>query len=185
MKFKLIVTALTFLVLKTLEGVAGAENIPGPADLSSLPPEVQQESTQGISTVPTNALIGPDATQVINSTPGYVYDPVGKRDPFRPFRDAKIGIGSLVGYSKGRTLEPLELFDVKSLQVVAIVWGIKKPKALVQDPEKKVHTVFKGMRIGKNDGVVAEIREGEVVVVEVFDYNGKATKESFVLPIKK
>lgn len=115
---------------------------------------------------------------------GYVYDPVGRRDPFRPFRDAKVGIGQLV-VKRERPLELLENFDVKSLQVVAIIWGISKPKALIEDPNKIIHTVVKGMRIGKNDGVVAEIREGEVVVVELFDQNGKIMKEPFILPMRK
>lgn len=115
---------------------------------------------------------------------GYIYDPVGRRDPFRPFRDAKVGIGQIV-VTRERPLEPLENFDVKALEVVAIIWGIKKPKALIQDPNKVIHTVIKGMRIGKNDGVIAEIREGEVVVMELFDQNGKIVKEPFILPIKK
>jgi type IV pilus assembly protein PilP len=84
-----------------------------------------------------------------------------------------------------RVLEPLEKFETKALQVVAIVWGTEKPRALVQDPESNVHTVAKGQRIGKNEGFVAEIREGEIVVVEFFDLNGKVIKESVVLPIRK
>lgn len=115
---------------------------------------------------------------------GYIYDPVGRRDPFRPFRDAKVGVGALV-VQRERALEALENFDVKSLEVVAIIWGISRPKALIQDPNKVIHTVVKGMRIGKNDGVVAEIREGEVVVVELFDQNGKVVKEPYIIPIRK
>lgn len=121
----------------------------------------------------------PEATE-----DGYVYDPVGRRDPFRPFRDTKVGVGQLV-VQRERPLEALENFDVKALEVVAIIWGITKPKALIQDPNKVIHTVVKGMRIGKNDGVVAEIREGEVVVMELFDQNGKVVKEPFILPIKR
>jgi type IV pilus assembly protein PilP len=115
---------------------------------------------------------------------GYIYDPVGRRDPFRPYRDNKVGIGQL-GVQRERPLEALENFDVKALEVVAIIWGISRPKALIEDPNKIIHTVVKGMRIGKNDGIVAEIREGEVVIVELFDQNGKVVKESFILPIRK
>lgn len=118
-----------------------------------------------------------------DSSIDYRYDPVGKRDPFRPYRDAKVGVGQL--RSTDRQLEPLENFDVKTLEVVAIIWGTERPKALIQDPSKQVHSVIKGQRIGKNDGFVAEIREGEIVVVELFDLNGKVIKESVVLPIKK
>lgn len=121
--------------------------------------------------------------QVFETNTDYKYDPVGKRDPFRPYRDAKVGIGQI--RSSNRTPEPLERFDVKTLEVVAIVWDISKPKALIQDPEKGIHSVVKGQRIGKNEGYIAEIREGEVVVVELFDLNGKIVKEPYVMCIDK
>ncbi len=120
---------------------------------------------------------------VFDTNADYRYEPVGKRDPFRPYRDSKIGIGLIRATT--RPQEPLEKFDIKSLEVVAIVWGNDKPKALIQDPNKQVHSVAKGQRIGKNDGFIAEIREGEIVVVELFDLNGKIVKESVVIPIKK
>lgn len=120
---------------------------------------------------------------MVENSGEYRYEPVGKRDPFRPFRDSRIGVGQLRAAS--RTPEPLEKFDIKSLEVVAIVWGNEKPKALIQDPEKRVHTGLKGQRIGRNEGFIAEIREGEIVVVELFDINGKTVKESVVLPIRR
>lgn len=126
----------------------------------------------------------PEQTMVpVESGLDYRYEPVGKRDPFRPYRDSKIGIGQIRASS--HPSEPLERFDVKSLEVVAILWGNDKPRALIQDPDKQVHSVVKGQRIGKNEGFVAEIREGEVIIVELFDLNGKVVKESVVLPIKK
>ncbi len=45
--------------------------------------------------------------------------------------------------------------------------------------------MIKGQKIGKNEGFIAEIREGEIVVVELYDMNGKVIKESVVVPIKK
>lgn len=113
----------------------------------------------------------------------YRYEPIGKRDPFRPFRDSKVGVGLI--RSSNRPLEPLEKFDLKSLEVVAIVWSNEKPKALIQDPEKGIHSVLKGQRIGKNEGYVAEIREGEVVIVELYELNGQIIKEPYVLCIDK
>ena len=101
------------------------------------------------------------------SAPEYRYEPVGKRDPFRPFRDSKVGVGLI--RTPSRPLDPLEKFDVKTLRVVAIVWSNEKPKALIQDPDKGLHSVVVGQRIGKNEGYIAEIREGEVVIFELFD----------------
>ncbi len=120
---------------------------------------------------------------VFDASSDYRYEPVGKRDPFRPFRDAKIGIGQV--RQTTRSLEPLERFDIKTLEVVAIVWANDKPKALIQDPDKQVHSVVKGQRIGKNEGYIAEIREGEIVVIELYDLNGKVVKEPYVMCIDK
>jgi len=129
--------------------------------------------------------ISPAATtnQVFETSIEYRYEPVGKRDPFRPFRDSKVGIGQI--RTTTRSLEPLERFDIKTLEVVAIVWDNSKPKALIQDPEKGIHSVIKGQRIGTNEGYIAEIREGEIVIVELFDLNGKIVKEPFVMCIDK
>lgn len=121
--------------------------------------------------------------QMFETKTDYKYDPVGKRDPFRPYRDAKVGIGQI--RASTRTPEPLERFDLKNLEVVAIVWDNSKPKALIQDPEKGIHSVIKGQRIGKNEGYIAEIREGEIVVLELFDLNGKIIKEPYVMCIDK
>lgn len=121
--------------------------------------------------------------QVFEATTDYKYDPVGKRDPFRPYRDAKVGIGQIRALN--RPPEPLERFDLKNLEIVAIVWDNSKPKALIQDPEKGIHSVVKGQRIGKNEGYIAEIREGEIVVMELFDLNGKIIKEPYVMCIDK
>ncbi len=124
-----------------------------------------------------------ESYQVFETSTDYNYEPVGKRDPFRPFRDAKVGIGQI--RIATRTPEPLEQYDLKALEIVAIVWDNAKPKALIQDPDKGIHSVVKGQRIGKNEGYIAEIREGEIVVVELFDLNGKIIKEPFVMCIDK
>lgn len=121
--------------------------------------------------------------QIFESSVDYIYQPVGKRDPFRPHRDAKVGVGLVRTVT--RPPEPLEKFDIKTLEVVAIVWDTDHPKALIQDPNKGVHSVVKGQRIGKNEGYIAEIREGEIVVIEMFELNGKPVKEPFVMCIDK
>lgn len=146
---------------------------------------------EGATPLETDANTKDKASNVVSKTvpvsfesaPEYRYEPVGKRDPFRPFRDSKVGVGLI--RTPSRPLDPLERFDVKTLQVVAIVWSNEKPKALIQDPDKGLHSVFVGQRIGKNEGYIAEIREGEVVVFELFDLNGKIIKEPFILCIDK
>ena len=63
-------------------------------------------------------------------------------------------------------LLPLQMFDVDELRLVMIQWGEKEPKAMIVDPNNKIHTVYVDDRMGRASGYVATIREGEVVVVE-------------------
>ncbi|MFN9066204.1 MAG: hypothetical protein ACK5V3_03175, partial [Bdellovibrionales bacterium] len=47
-------------------------------------------------------------------------------------------------------------------------------------------TIFRNTKIGPNSGFVAEIREGEVVVIETFDDGfGNVIKEPKILTMKK
>lgn len=143
----------------------------------------KSDSKQSENQNNSNTTQGSSSNINFETAPDYRYEPVGKRDPFRPFRDSKVGVGLI--RTPSRSLDPLEKFDVKSLEVVAIVWSNEKPKALIQDPEKGLHSVYVGQRIGKNEGYVAEIREGEVVLFELYDLNGKIIKEPYILCIDK
>ena len=103
---------------------------------------------------------------------GYTYDPTGRRDPFRPFGQfgpkvlQAIQVPGANGASPVMSSEPLQQYDLSQLKVVGIVWEIRNPKAMVQDPLGKLHLVLKESKIGRNNGFVAAIREGEVIVVE-------------------
>jgi hypothetical protein len=59
---------------------------------------------------------------------GYLYDPIGKRDPFRSFILDRLK--EMDSASKG----PLEQFDLSQLSVNGIVWETKRQRALVLDP---------------------------------------------------
>lgn len=112
----------------------------------------------------------------------YVYDPTGKRDPFKPFRimrpQAKADKVDFVQ-------DPLQRWEVDRLKIVGILWDVKHPRAMVKDPDGAVYTIMKSSKIGRNDGVVTAIREGEIVIVETKHDEGKLTKETRVLELKK
>jgi type IV pilus assembly protein PilP len=83
------------------------------------------------------------------------------------------------------SLEPLQRWEIERLQVVGILWDVRKPRAMVRDPDGTVYTVVKNSKIGRSEGFVAAIREGEVVVIETKYEDGNATKEPRVLELKK
>ena len=96
----------------------------------------------------------------------FMYDPRGRRDPFKSY-------GGIVDESlpkqAGPLLEegkPLQSYDLDQFKLVAIMWGVRNPRAMFMDPRAQVHIVGRDERIGRKNGYIAAIREGEVVVVE-------------------
>ncbi len=118
---------------------------------------------------------------------GYVYDPTGKRDPFKPFKAIQTGGGSTATAPGGasKAVDPLQRWDLDRLQIVGILWEVNRPRAMVRDPDGGVYTVLKNSKIGRNEGVVTAIREGEIVVVETFYVDGATQKESKVMEFRK
>ncbi|MGE0632392.1 MAG: pilus assembly protein PilP [Pseudobdellovibrionaceae bacterium] len=114
---------------------------------------------------------------------GWVYDPTGRRDPFRPFGAPKTL--NPIAQVPEALLEPLQKYDVSEIKVLGILWDVSKPRALVRDPLNKVHTIFKESKIGKNQGVVVGIRESEILVQETYEEDGMPIKHVKILGIQK
>jgi type IV pilus assembly protein PilP len=94
--------------------------------------------------------------------PEWSYSSVGKRDPFRSFLaeiEAQKGPDS-------RCPTPLGRFEIEQLRLAAVVTGLDDPVAMVQAPNGVGYTIRRGACIGKNGGIVAAVRSGEVVVSE-------------------
>lgn len=92
----------------------------------------------------------------------YTYNPIGKRDPFRSF----LSLGTRGPEPIPRT--PLQKYEIDQYQLVGIVWGIERPRALVEDPEGVGHVMEIGTYIGKNWGKVTQISPTEVMVTEEY-----------------
>lgn len=127
------------------------------------------------------------------SIEGYSYNPEGRRDPFKPFgpygapdlQPLPVPDATAQPELPPPDLDPLQLYDLNQLRVVAIVWGVKKPRAMIKDPVGKLHVVSKDTKIGRNNGFVALIREGEVVVVEPFEEAGVTTAQTRILELNQ
>lgn len=124
-----------------------------------LEPEVMTASCEGVGLEFVAAL--PSTPRRV-ATAGYVYDPTGKPDPFRPFiletaRPKEIA---------EQLLQPLQRYEISQLKLVAILWGPDAPLAMVEDSTGKGFIISKGSYIGKNDGRVTDILQNEVVITE-------------------
>lgn len=110
----------------------------------------------------------------------FEYDPKGKRDPFAPYETPRAVINSLKPFGP---VQPLQKFAVNQLQVKGIIWGVDDPVAMINTPDGEVYYVRERQKIGSNNGYVAQIREGEVVIVESFMFRGNITSQVKILPL--
>lgn len=115
-----------------------------------------------------------------NIEKGYVYEPAGKRDPFRSFV-----LEEAARRNKGER-GPLEQFEIGQIALQAVVWGTDKPRALVTDPQGRGYIVKEGTPIGKNAGLVTKISDSTLVVREVYeDTLGGRTEKDIEMRIRQ
>jgi len=103
----------------------------------------------------------------------YRYDPTGKPDPFKPFFVTRLEALEKKKV-KRRPRTYLETLELSQLDLIAIVIGPKGRFAMVRDAKGVGHVIKEGTPIGRNNGVVHKITQGEVVIKEEHtDFRGK------------
>jgi type IV pilus assembly protein PilP len=126
---------------------------------------------------PVPAKVPPKPEEVVKVEPppmvSFSYNPHGRPNPFRPLvveRKEKIPPGKkaeAAGKKERRVPgTPLERLDLAEVKLVAVVWDIPKPRAMVEDKAGKGYILSVGTRIGKNHGQVSKITPEGVVVSE-------------------
>ncbi len=92
----------------------------------------------------------------------YVYNPIGKRDPFRNFeeneRSQDEGVISCT--------KPLCQWEIDQFSLVAVVSGDANPVAMVEDPVGTGHIVRRTFEIGKRGGRVTQILRDCIIITE-------------------
>jgi Tfp pilus assembly protein PilP len=109
----------------------------------------------------------------------YVYETEGKRDPFRSIRFVDEEVAT-VGFG------PLGDFELAQLEVVAVVWDTKRPRAVVTDPGGRAFIVHEGSQIGKNSGRVIHIGDNLLLVKETYvDFEGNQSTKDVEMRIRR
>lgn len=143
---------------------------------SAPPPSPAQQAKAAVAKPPATA---EPATQ---AAPTYVYNPIGKRDPFRSPEAEPAAQAALANTA---CTEPLCRFDVDQLTLVAVVSGDANPLAMVQDPAGRGYFVRRNTRVGRQGGKVTQIMSDAVVITEYFTTpDGKTTANPVTLAIK-
>lgn len=92
----------------------------------------------------------------------YSYNPNNKRDPFQSFLASTADASLLDNIPR----TPLQKYEIGQYSLTGIIWGIERPRALVEDPEGIGHVVEIGTYVGTKWGKVEAIEEGVVIVTE-------------------
>ena len=96
------------------------------------------------------------------------------RDPFRPMT-----MRTKLNSSARENLSPLERFDLGQLKIVGIVWDLKEPRAMIEDPAGLGYVVKVGTPIGNHDGKVKAIHRNQIIVEERYEdtYGARKPRE--------
>ena len=179
-------------VIWVSSGLIGAARSQSPMDVQAplpAPPSMNLPPTENAAPVTddldSNAapILGEEYAPSSVTTEGYVYDPSGRRDPFKPM------LPEVVQPTTGQVVissDPLLAYDISQYKIVGILWDTQHPKAMIKDPTGKTFAIKKETKLGRNNGFVSMIREGAVLVVEpAFGDNGLQTAVTRVLLLSK
>ena len=64
------------------------------------------------------------------------------------------------------SVAPQLRWALKRYKLVAIIWNVKRPKAMITDQKNDLHMFYVNDRIGNGEGVITSINNGEVIVNE-------------------
>jgi type IV pilus assembly protein PilP len=124
----------------------------------------------------------PPPAAAMATGPAYIYNPIGKRDPFR---SPDLDLARASSVNNAACNEPLCKFDLDQLTLVAVVSGDSDPVAMVQDPQGRGYILHRNTRIGRQGGKVTQILRDSVIVTEYFTApDGKSNANQLTLAIK-
>jgi len=165
------------------------ESVPGEAPV--VPEKAAEKDTQ-TAAIQDEAASGASSV-AISKKPAdvaYVYDPIGKIDPFAPMFRAKTETPEVsekkAGQPERKPMTPLEKIALSQLKLVAVMIAPSGNKALVEEASGKGYIVNEGTYIGTNSGRVLSILLDKVVVEEeVEDVLGNLTIKKTEMKLQK
>jgi Tfp pilus assembly protein PilP len=144
-----------------------------------IPPAAQKAAAPAPGTEPAGPALETKTPEAPPSAAAYSYSPQGKPNPFQPLvvekKEIPAGAKKTEAASKAeeKSLTPLERLELTSLKLVAVVWDIPQPRALVEESGGKGYILSVGTRVGKNRGQVTRIGPSGMVVTEKVEIEGK------------
>ena len=155
------------LVLPWMLGGCGGEP-PKPAKVPMPPSEVKSAAPEPAPKQLPQLLVSQPAAPP--ESVSYTYNPKGKPDPFRPLVVEKPETPVVKKSETKKTPStPLEKVDLAELKLVALIWDIPKPRAMVEDASGKGYILTVGTYVGKNGGKISKIDSTGAIVSERYE----------------
>ncbi len=63
-------------------------------------------------------------------------------------------------------MEAIRRWPLQQYKLIAVIWDVSNPKAMIADPDGKKHLLKKSYRIGDQDGLITQISEGSITVLQ-------------------
>lgn len=128
----------------------------------------QSKKTTTVKTPAKKLVSAPEAKEEEKKEAVFVYVAEGRRDPFVPLSVIR---RPLVASEEPAT--PLQRYDLSQFKLVGVIVGKGEAKAMVVAPDGKSYILSKGVKIGKNNGIIIGINS-EVIRVEekYYDFSG-------------
>lgn len=95
----------------------------------------------------------------------YTFTTENRRDPFQPFLLIKRPVDAEADLS---AQTPLQQYETLQYKLSAVIVGYGQPMVMVIAPDGKSYVVRKGMKIGKNGGIVMQINKEGFIVEEKY-----------------
>jgi type IV pilus assembly protein PilP len=124
----------------------------------------------------------PKAKQEEKKEVEFSYVAEGRRDPFVPLSRIRKPIYDV----DNEPATPLQRYDVAQFRLAGVIVGKGEAKAMVVAPDGKSYILAKGVKIGKNNGVVVDINSEAILVEEkYYDYSGNVIENIQVITVPK
>lgn len=149
--------ASAFFIILFLPMYLLAQNQQLPQPTQTQMPQVPQYTQEPVSNMPSTANL---KTQPTADTK------IGERDPFAPpkyIRDLELIRPEDLVDNK---MEAIRRWPLSDYKLQGIIWDVKNPKAIIVDKFKTLHLLKKNYRIGHREGIISEIHESEIIVLQ-------------------
>lgn len=93
------------------------------------------------------------------------YNPIDKRDPFKPFLKV-VASDKELDPEIDPLAPPIKRYKLDQFKLVGVFWLENTPQAMIVDPEKNTYMLTVGDEVGNREGKIIEIRENGISVQE-------------------